>query len=158
MARSISTPSALETYATVFSLVESPHKRGLFWAGTDDGLIHLSRDNAKTWKNITPPDLPEWTMISSIELSPFDDKTAYVAGTRYKLDDYDPYLYVTRDLGKSWNRIDADMPRGDFTRVIRCDPQVPGLLCGGPKPRFCVDGRWRHLAATWSQPAGHPGS
>lgn len=137
-----------ETYATVFSLVESPHKRGLFWAGTDDGLIHLSRDNAKTWKNITPPDLPEWTMISSIELSPFDDKTAYVAGTRYKLDDYDPYLYVTRDLGKSWNRIDADMPRGDFTRVIRCDPQVPGLLYVGTETGASVS---MDDGATWQR-------
>ncbi|MGE3798958.1 MAG: WD40/YVTN/BNR-like repeat-containing protein [Thermomicrobiales bacterium] len=120
-----------ETYATVFSLVESPRKKGLFWAGSDDGLIHISRDNAKSWKNVTPAELPDFTMISCIELSPFDDKTAYVAGTRYKLDDYEPYLYVTRDLGKTWSRIDEGLPRHDFTRVIRCDPQVPGLLYVG---------------------------
>ncbi|CAN5510179.1 hypothetical protein BH23CHL4_BH23CHL4_22880 [soil metagenome] len=120
-----------EVYATVFSLVESQHKKGVLWAGSDDGLIHISRDNAKTWTSITPPDLPEWTMISGIELSPFDAKTAYVAGTRYKLDDYEPYLYVTRDYGKSWTRIDSTLPRHDFTRVIRCDPTRPGLLYAG---------------------------
>jgi photosystem II stability/assembly factor-like uncharacterized protein len=138
-----------ETYATVFSLVESPRKKGLFWAGSDDGLIHISRDNAKTWKNVTPGDLPEWTMISGIELSPFDDKTAYVAGTRYKLDDYEPYLYVTRDLGKTWKRIDGDLPRNDFTRVIRCDPAVPGLLYTGTETGVYVslnDGQsWMRL-------------
>lgn len=120
-----------EVYATVYSLVESPHKKGVIWAGTDDGLIHITRDNAKTWQNITPPDLPDWTQISGIELSPFDAKTAYVAGTRYKLDDPEPYLYVTRDYGKSWSRIDTTIPRHDFTRVIRCDPVVPGLLYAG---------------------------
>jgi len=120
-----------EVYATVFSLVESPHRKGVLWAGSDDGLIHITRDNAKTWTNVTPPDLPQWTMISGIELSPFDAKTAYVAGTRYKLDDYEPYLYVTRDYGKSWTRIDSTLPRLDFTRVIRCDPTRPGLLYTG---------------------------
>ncbi len=138
-----------EIYATVFSLVESPKKKGLIWAGSDDGLIHISRDNAKTWKNITPADLPDFTMISGIELSPFDDKTAYVAGTRYKLDDYEPYLYVTRDLGKTWQRIDAGLPRNDFTRVIRCDPEVPGLLYVGTETGVSVsidDGAsWQRL-------------
>jgi hypothetical protein len=138
-----------EIYATVFSLVESPHKKGVLWAGSDDGLIHISRDNAKTWQNITPPDLSEWTMISGIECSPFDPKTAYIAGTRYKLDDYEPYLYVTRDYGKSWTRIDATLPRDDFTRVIRCDPVVQGLLYTGTETGLYIsmdDGNnWERL-------------
>jgi photosystem II stability/assembly factor-like uncharacterized protein len=120
-----------ETYATVVSLVASPHERGLFWAGSDDGLIHVSRDNGTSWQNITPPDLPEWTLISCIEPSPFEAGTVYVAGTRYKLDDFRPYLYVTRDYGQTWTRIDHGIREDDFTRVIRADPEAPGLLFAG---------------------------
>lgn len=120
-----------ETYATVYSFIESPHEKGVYWAGSDDGLIHVSRDNAKTWKNVTPADLPEFTMISGIEPSPFDAGTVYVAGTRYKLDDNTPYLYVTHDYGEHWGRIDSGIPRHDFTRVIRADPARKGLLYAG---------------------------
>ena len=120
-----------ETYATVFALAESPHERGVLWAGTDDGLIHLSRDGGKHWSNITPPDLPEWTLISCIEPSPHDKATAYVAATRYKLDDYRPYLYKTSDYGKSWQRITNGIPDHEFTRVIRADPGQRGLLYAG---------------------------
>jgi photosystem II stability/assembly factor-like uncharacterized protein len=88
-----------EVYATVFAFAESPHEAGVFWAGSDDGLMHISRDGGKSWDDITPPDLPERTLISMIEPSPHDPATAYVAATRYKLDDYAPYLYVTRDFG-----------------------------------------------------------
>ncbi|MBA2519165.1 MAG: glycosyl hydrolase [Chloroflexia bacterium] len=120
-----------ETYATVYSFIESPHEAGVFWSGSDDGLIHVSRDGGKSWQDVTPPDLPEWTMMSGIEPSPFDPGTVYVAGTRYKLDDYRPYLYVTRDYGEHWSRIDAGIPADDFTRVIRCDPAKAGLLYAG---------------------------
>lgn len=127
-----------EVYATVFSFSESPHEQGVFWAGSDDGLIHLSRDGGATWQNVTPPDLPEWTMISGIEPSPYDPGTVYVAGTRYKLDDYQPYLYKTTDYGATWQRINAGIPDNDFTRVIRADPVRQGLLFAGTETGLYV--------------------
>jgi len=127
-----------ETYATVFSFIESPHEAGVFWAGSDDGLIHLSRDGGATWDNVTPPDFPDWTMVVGIEPSPTDPATVYVAGTRYKLDDYRPYLYVTRDYGATWSRIDRGIREDDFTRVIRADPEQPGLLYAGTETGLYV--------------------
>lgn len=120
-----------ETYATVFALAESPHEPGVLWAGSDDGVMHLSRDGGKSWAQITPPEVRDFTMVSCIELSPFDKATAYVAGTRYKLDDYSPYLFKTSDYGATWTRIDSGIPADDFTRVIRCDPVRKGLLYAG---------------------------
>ncbi len=120
-----------ETYATVFSLVESAHEKGMLWAGSDDGLLHISKDGGANWQNITPSDLPEWMMISCIELSPYDKATAYVAGTRYKLDDYHPYLYKTTDYGQTWQRIDSGIAEDAFTRVVRVDPVRKGLLYAG---------------------------
>ncbi|MEI7769358.1 MAG: glycosyl hydrolase, partial [Chloroflexales bacterium] len=120
-----------ETYATVFALAESPHEPGVLWAGSDDGLMHITRDGGGSWQPITPPNLPPFTMISCIEPSPFDPATAYVAATRYKLDDYKPYLFKTSDYGASWQRIDSGIPASDFTRVIRCDPERRGLLYAG---------------------------
>ena len=120
-----------EIYATVFSFIESPHERGVLWAGSDDGLIHVSRDAGENWTNVTPPQFLEWTMVSGIEPHPTDPATVYVAGTRYKTDDFAPYLFVTRDYGQTWERIDAGIPRDEFTRVIRCDPVQPGLLYVG---------------------------
>lgn len=120
-----------ETYATVYSLVESPRARGEIWAGSDDGLVHLTRNGGAEWENISPRDMPEWTMVSGIELSPFEAGKAYVCGTRYKTDDYHPYLWVTTDFGQSWSRLDGDLPDTEFTRVLRADPEVPGLLYVG---------------------------
>jgi hypothetical protein len=120
-----------ENYATISCLVESKHKPGLFWVGSDDGLIHLSRDGGQNWTNITPPDLPEWSYIHTIEASPRDPATAYVAATRYKLDDFQPYLYKTNDYGQTWQKITNGIPDTDFTRVIRVDPTRPGLLYAG---------------------------
>jgi photosystem II stability/assembly factor-like uncharacterized protein len=137
-----------ETYATVFSFIESPHEKGVFWSGSDDGLVHLSRDGGKTWDNVTP-DYPEWTLISCIEASPFDPATVYLAATRYKQDDYRPYLYVTRDYGQHWTRINGGIPDHDFTRVIRADPECRGLLYAGTETGVYVsfdDGaNWRRL-------------
>ncbi len=120
-----------ETYATVFALIESPHESGVFWAGSDDGLIHLSRDDGQNWQNVTPPDLPAPAMISMLEPSPTDPATVYVAATRYKLDDYQPYLYKTSDYGQNWQRINTGLASQDFTRVIRADPARQGLLYAG---------------------------
>ncbi|HEY1291563.1 MAG TPA: glycosyl hydrolase [Chloroflexota bacterium] len=123
--------SGAEIYCTIFAFRESPHEAGVFWAGSDDGLIHVSRDGAQSWQNITPPDLPEWAMINMIEPSPHDAATAYVAATCYKSDDLHPYLYRTKDYGATWTRITGGIPEDEFTRVIREDPNRRGLLyCG----------------------------
>jgi photosystem II stability/assembly factor-like uncharacterized protein len=120
-----------EHYCTIFAFSESVHERGVFWAGTDDGLLHLSRDAGRTWTNVTPPDLPEWTTVNVIEVSPHDPATAYVAAWRYKLDDWSPYLWKTADYGTSWTRITDGIPADDFTRCIRADPERRGLLYAG---------------------------
>ncbi len=120
-----------EAYDTIFAFRESPHRAGLFWAGSDDGLVHISHDDGATWENITPSDLPEWALVSIIEPSPHDAGTAYLAATCYKLDDYRPYLFRTNDYGKTWTAIVGDIPAHEFTRVIRADPERPGLLYAG---------------------------
>ncbi len=123
--------ASAEVYATVFSLAESAHQPGVIWAGSDDGLAHITRDNGETWQDVTPSDLPEWSMISMLELSPHDPACCFMAAIRYKRDDYAPYLYKTTDYGQSWTRITEGIPPDDFTRVIRCDPERPGLLYAG---------------------------
>ena len=129
-----------EHYCTIFAFVESPHTQGLFWAGSDDGLMHLSRDGGANWQEITPPELPEWATVATIELSPHDPATAYVAAFRYKLDDYRPYLFKTADHGATWTQITGDLPADDFTRVIREDPERPGLLYAGTERGLYVSG------------------
>ena len=123
--------ASAEVYATVFALAESVHEPGLLWAGSDDGLLHISKDAGANWSDITPANLPEWSMISTLELSPHDPAVCYLAAIRYKHDDYAPYLYKTNDYGQSWTRINDGIPADDFTRVIRCDPERPGLLYAG---------------------------
>lgn len=138
-----------EVYATVFALAESPHEAGTLWAGSDDGLAHLSRDGGASWHNITPANLPEWSLISLLEPSPHDPATCYMAATRYKLDDYAPYLYKTSDYGQSWTRMNEGIPADDFTRVIRCDPAREGLLYAGTETGVYVSfddgGSWQRL-------------
>ncbi len=123
--------SGAEVYCTIFSFAESPHTPGEFWAGSDDGLVHISRDSGATWDDITPPGLPKWATVSMIELSPHDPDTAWLAAWNYKLDDYSPYLYRTRDGGRSWQLIAEGIPEGEFVRVVREDPARPGLLYAG---------------------------
>src|ERR687885_760663 len=129
--------SGAEIYCTIFAFRESPHERGVFWAGSDDGLIHISRDSGTTWQNVTPPELPEWAMISIIEPSPHDPATAYVAASCYKFDDLRPYLFRTGDYGATWTQITGGIPDDEFTRVIREDPNRRGLLyCGTERGIF----------------------
>ena len=120
-----------EVYCTVYAFAESPIERDLLWAGTDDGLVHVSRDGGVSWTNVTPPTMPEWTMVHSIDPSPHDAATAYAAATRFKSDDFRPYLYKTNDYGETWQEINSGIPDDDFTRVVREDPARRGLLyCG----------------------------
>ncbi|HEV2181449.1 MAG TPA: glycosyl hydrolase [Gemmatimonadaceae bacterium] len=123
--------TSVEYYATIFAIAESPVTRGVIWTGSDDGLIYVTRDDGKTWSNVTPKDLPPFTRISIIDASHFATGTAYVAANRYQLDDDEPYLYKTSDYGKTWTRIDAGIDRTQFTRVIREDPERRGLLYAG---------------------------
>jgi photosystem II stability/assembly factor-like uncharacterized protein len=138
-----------EYYCTIFAFVESTLQKGLFWAGSDDGLVHVSRDDGKTWKNVTPSGIRAWTLISIVEASPHDPGTAYVAATRYKLDDFAPYLFKTTDFGRSWVKIVNGIPATDFTRVIREDPERPGLLYAGTETGVYVSfdggGKWERL-------------
>ncbi|MDG2244797.1 MAG: glycosyl hydrolase [Flavobacteriales bacterium] len=123
--------TGVEYYATIFAAEESPYEKGLLWCGSDDGLIHVSRNGGEEWTNVTPKKLPEWTMINSIEVDPFEKGGLYVAASRYKLGDYQPYLYHTTDYGQSWEMIVEGIPDGHFTRAIRADRKVKGLLyCG----------------------------
>lgn len=122
--------TSVEYYNTIFTFIESPVEPGVLWAGADDGLIHVSRDNGKTWREVTPRGMPE-TMISIIDASHFDGGTAYVAATRYKFDDFSPMFYRTDNYGQSWTRIDDGIPAMDFTRAIREDPNRQGLLYAG---------------------------
>jgi photosystem II stability/assembly factor-like uncharacterized protein len=125
--------TSVEYYCTIFTLDESRLAKGLLWAGSDDGLIHVSRDGGKSWSNVTPPAgiLPEWTQINSIEASPNDPATAFVAATAYKSDDHRPYLLRTNDYGKTWKKITNGIPANAFTRVVREDPNRRGLLFAG---------------------------
>ena len=123
--------TGVEYYSTIFAANESPLKEGLLWVGSDDGLIHLTQDGGKTWTNVTPKNMPEWSMVNSIEPSAFDAGTAYVAATRYKMGDFTPYLYKTTDYGKSWKLITKGINPEHFTRVVREDPARKGLLYAG---------------------------
>jgi len=123
--------TSVEYYCTIFAANESPLKEGLLWVGSDDGLIHVSKDGGANWENVTPANMPEWNMVNSIEPSAFDEGTCYVAATRYKLGDFTPYLYKTTDYGKTWTTITKGIPAEHFTRVVREDPKRKGLLYAG---------------------------
>ena len=125
--------TSVEYYCTIFTIDESRLTKGLIWAGSDDGLVHVTRDGGRTWANVTPPKdiMPEWIQINSIEASPNDPATAFIAATAYKSDDHRPYLYRTADYGKTWKKIVTGIPDNAFTRVIREDPNKRGILFAG---------------------------
>ena len=123
--------TSVEYYDTVFALAESPRQTGLLWAGTDDGLIHLTRDDGQHWANVTPKDMPAWSMVSLIDPSPFDAASAYAAIDRHKLDDFKPLIYRTHDAGKTWTRIVSGIPDGAYVHAVREDPKRQGLLYAG---------------------------
>jgi photosystem II stability/assembly factor-like uncharacterized protein len=132
--------TGVEYYCTIFTVAESPLAKGLIWAGTDDGLVWVTEDGGRNWRNVTPPVslMPEWSQINSIEASPHDPKKAYLAATMYKHGDFRPYLYRTADGGRSWTRIVTGIPEDAFTRVVREDPNVPGLLYAGTETGMFV--------------------
>lgn len=123
--------TGVEYYATIFAAAESMHEKGVIWCGSDDGLLHITRDNGENWTNVTPGKLPEWALINSIEVDPHNKGGLYVVATMYKTGDYKPYLFYTGDYGKTWKEIAKGIPEGHFTRVLRADPEKKGLLyCG----------------------------
>ncbi len=123
--------TSVEYYCTIFAADESPLKEGVIWAGSDDGLVHLTTDGGANWSNVTPAALPEWTQINSLEPDPFNVAGCYIVGTRYKLGDFKPYLYKTEDYGKTWRKIDRGIAAEHFTRALRADPDKQGILYAG---------------------------
>jgi photosystem II stability/assembly factor-like uncharacterized protein len=139
--------TSVEYYSTIFAATESPLKKGILWAGSDDGLVHVSVDNGKTWTNVTPADLPEWTQVNSMEGHPFEEGGLYLAATAYKNGDFAPYLYKTADYGKSWTKIVNGIDGQHFTRVVRADPTKKGILYAGTETGMYISfndgGSWQ---------------
>ncbi len=139
-----------EVHATCACVTPSPHRAAEIWASTDDGLVHLTRDDGKRWKNVTPKGIGELAYVGCVEISAHDADTVYVCATRYKLADYRPYLFRTRNSGKTWERITGDLPTNEITRVIRADPHRPGLLFVGTETGifFSLDDgqHWQRMA------------
>ena len=123
--------TAVEYYATIFAACESPYEKDLLWAASDDGLIHLSRDGGKNWEDVTPVNSPKYLMWNSVEPDPFVKGGLYAAGTLYKTGDFQPYMYKTKDYGKTWEKITNGIPNNHFTRVLRADPNKEKLLYAG---------------------------
>ena len=123
--------TSVEYYCTIFTAAESPLEKDLLWTGSDDGLINVSKDGGATWKNVTPKGIPQWMMWNRVEVDPTRKGTAYFAGTRYKLDDFTPYLYVTHDYGETWEKITNGINPMHFTRAIVASPRKTGVLFAG---------------------------
>lgn len=138
-----------ETYSTIFTFAESPVRAGIFWAGSDDGWVHISTDGGNTWTKCEIPGLGEWALVNMIDPSDFDAGTAYLSATRYKLDDRTPYIFKTTDFGKTWKKITTGIPAKDYVRCVREDPNRRGLLYAGTETGIYVsfdDGsRWQSL-------------
>ncbi|MEM8895292.1 MAG: glycosyl hydrolase, partial [Bacteroidota bacterium] len=119
-----------ENYGTLSYVVESPHEAGVIWTGSDDGLVHITRDGGANWNNVTPSGLQE-CLINAIEVSPHDPATAYIATTRYKFNDFTPAMYKTTDYGQTWTNISGNLPYGSYGRAVREDEERKDLLYTG---------------------------
>jgi len=141
--------TGVEVYDTIFSVVESPVQKDLIWAGTDDGLIHITRDGGQHWENVTPKAMPEWGTVSMLEASPKDAGTAYAAVERHKMDDFAPYVFKTTDFGTTWTSLANGLPAESYVHAVRVDPTRPGLLFagteGGVQVSFDDGAHWRSL-------------
>jgi photosystem II stability/assembly factor-like uncharacterized protein len=123
--------TGVEVYDTIFSVVESPAQKDLIWAGTDDGLVQLTRDGGQHWENVTPKAMPEWGTVSQVEASSTDAGTAYIAVERHKMDDFAPYIFKTTDFGKTWTKLVNGVPANVYVHAVRIDPKHPSLLFAG---------------------------
>ena len=123
--------TSVEYYCTIFTMTESPLEKDLLWTGSDDGLIHVSKDGGKNWENVTPPEAGKWMMWNCVETDPFQKGTAYFVGTKYKLDDFAPYIFKTEDYGKTWKKMVNGIGNMHFTRALRADKKRAGLLYAG---------------------------
>ncbi|NCT93610.1 MAG: glycosyl hydrolase [Chitinophagaceae bacterium] len=123
--------TSVEYYSTIFTAAESVLEKDLLWTGSDDGLLFVSKDAGKNWENVTPAEAGKWMMWNCIETDPFKKGTAYVVGTKYKLDDFAPYIFKTEDYGKTWKKITNGIGSMHFTRAMRADKKRPGLLYAG---------------------------
>ena len=123
--------TSVEYYCTIFTAAESPVEKDLLWTGSDDGIISVSKDGGKNWANVTPKDAPKWIMWNRVEVDPIRKGTAYFAGTRYKLDDFAPYIYKTTDYGATWTKITNGIDPMHFTRAIVASPRKAGVLFAG---------------------------
>lgn len=141
--------TSVEYYCTIFALAESYQDPNILWVGSDDGLVHVTKNGGQSWTNITPKQMPAWSLISMIEASPFDAGTAYLAVDRHELDDFGPYIYKTDNFGKSWTKITNGLPAKTFVRIVREDPIKKGLLYAGTETGVFVsfdDGtNWQSL-------------
>ena len=154
-----------EFYGTILTITASPHDYGTLWVGSDDGLVHVTRNDGESWQDITPGNL-RGAMVNSIDVSPHEPGTAYVAVAGYKLNDFRPYIYKLTDYGRRSTRLDRDLPDDNFIRVVREDPERPGLLYAGGEGGMYVSfddggalaGPQRQFAAgARHRPDGSPG-
>lgn len=125
--------TGVETYATIFAISESPKQKGVLWVGSDDGLVHVSKDDGKTWENVTAnvPELPDWGTVTCVEPSPFDAGTAYLVVEAHRMSDFRPHLWATADFGNTWRRLSTGLPANEYLHVVRCDPKKKGQLYVG---------------------------
>ncbi|NBT08940.1 MAG: hypothetical protein EBS98_09090 [Chitinophagia bacterium] len=136
-----------ENYCTISYVIESPLEKGVFYTGSDDGLVHITKDGGATWTNITPEGV-KGTLVNAIEISPFDKATAYIAVNKYKFNDFTPLIYKTTDYGKTWVKITEGIPYGAYARVVREDNEVKDLLYAGTETGFYIS---YNAGKSWKQ-------
>ncbi|MGH9740738.1 MAG: glycosyl hydrolase, partial [Candidatus Acidiferrum sp.] len=141
--------TSVEYYGTIFALAESPIEKGLIWAGSDDGLVHVTRNGGQHWDNVTSKEFGDWSRVKSIDPSAHSAGTAYIALDRHQLDDFRPYFYKTADYGKTWTKITNGLPDNSYSQVVREDPKHKGLLFAGTETGIYISfddgGHWQSL-------------